>query len=215
MQRFTLLRSAQERRVTDGRIARGERTRIRVAEAMIELLEQGEAQPTAKAVAQQAGVSLRLVFHHFEDMDALYRAVMVLQAQRHWSKLREVPPGLPVAHRIDRTVRQRGRLFDAIGPVRRVAVTMATRSEELAGGLAEADQFLRERLADTFEPELAAAGTHGRDLLESLDLVTSWEAWTRLRIQQHLSPVVARRVTARSLAALLGEGQAPAANGRL
>ncbi len=65
---------------TDGRIARGERTRRKVAEALISLLEEGDTQPTAKLIAQRADVSLRLVFHHFEDMDALYRAVMILQS---------------------------------------------------------------------------------------------------------------------------------------
>lgn len=208
MQRLELLKSVTGAPPVDGRAARGERTRVRVAEALISLLEEGEAQPTAKMVARRAGVSLRLVFHHFEDMDTLYRAVMVLQWQRYWVKLRDVPPDLSLDHRIDRTVRQRGRLFDAVGPVRRTAVSLAARSDDLAEALAGSDGFLRDRLELTFAPELEAAGQGSGDLLEAVDVATSWEAWERLRLGQGLSGVAARRVTTRMLAALLGPERA-------
>ena len=55
----------------DGRLARGQRTRANVAGALIALLREGDTEPTARAVAERAGVSLRLVFHHFADMDEL------------------------------------------------------------------------------------------------------------------------------------------------
>lgn len=203
MQRLALLNSLTDQPATDGRVARGERTRVKVAEALISLLEQGETAPTAKMVAQRAGVSLRLVFHHFEDMDSLYRAVMVLQARRYWTMLRDVPPELPLSHRVDRTVRQRGRLYDAIGPVRRVAVPLAFRSEDLAKALAESSSLLRGRLELTFAPELEAAGAGAGDLFETIDVAASWEVWERLRLGQQLSAVAARRVMARALAALL------------
>ena len=64
---------ALEEPARDGRVARGQRTRRSVAEALMELLRAGETDPTAKAVALRAGVSLRLVFHHFADMDDLYQ----------------------------------------------------------------------------------------------------------------------------------------------
>lgn len=206
MQRLALLKSINQPPPTDGRVARGERTRVRVADALISLLEEGEAAPTAKMVAQRAGVSLRLVFHHYEDMDSLYRAVMVLQAQRYWAKLRDVPADLPLTHRVDRSVRQRGRLYDAIGPVRRAAVPLASRSDDLAEALAESSSLLRRRLELTFAPELEAAGADAGDLLEAIDAAASWEAWERLRLGQHLSAVAARRVMSRTLTALIGPG---------
>jgi AcrR family transcriptional regulator len=74
--------------LVDGRIARGLRTRRRVAEALVALLEDGNADPTAKQIASRAGVSLRLVFHHFDDLDDLYRSVAAMQAERHWNEPR-------------------------------------------------------------------------------------------------------------------------------
>lgn len=202
MQQLELLKSINDLPSTDGRVARGERTRIRVADALISLLEEGDTAPTAKMVAQRAGVSLRLVFHHYEDMDALYRAVMVLQAQRYWSRVRDIPPDLPLTQRVDRSVRQRSRLFEAIGPVRRAAVPLASRSDQLAEALAESSSFLRGRLEFTFSPELEAAGDGARDLLDAVDAAASWEGWERLRLGQRLSAVAARRVVTRTLGAL-------------
>ena len=74
--------NAPESTATDGRVARGQRTRRNVAEALMELLREGDQEPTARAVAQRAGVSLRLVFHHFTEMDDLYHYVAALQLRR-------------------------------------------------------------------------------------------------------------------------------------
>jgi len=188
----------------DGRIARGEKTRRRVAEALISLLEEGDPQPTAKEIAQRAGVSLRLVFHHFDDMDALYHAVAKVNVERHWKSLYPVPPDLPFEHRVERTVRQRYRLFEAISPVRRAAIRQAYRSKEIGATLAESTKALRQQVALTFAPELSAAGAAAPDLLDALDLVTSWEAWERLRTAQGMTPTAARRVIEHTITSVLG-----------
>ena len=183
--------------------ARGERTRRRIVETVIRLLEEQEFAPTAKEVALRAGVSVRLIFHHFEDMDALYRAVAATQIERHWRPLRSVPSDLPFAERIDRTAAQRAKLFDAISGVRRTAVSLALRNADVSRGLATSNMLLRARLEETFSPELAAAGPARGDLLASIEVAGSWETWERLRRGQGLSKAAARRVLVRTLHALL------------
>lgn len=206
---------ARPRRATTGRPAdpgrapgetpkvRGERTRRRVAESLMGLLEEGDPMPTAKAVAARAGVSVRLVFHHFEDMETLYRMVLDMQLDLHWGAVRDVDPTLPLAERVERTVLQRSRLFDAITPVHRAAVALSARREDIADALAETDGLLREWAQATFGPELGGAGRERRELLASLDAAASWEAWEHLRRVQRLSAPASRRAMARTLAALL------------
>ncbi len=183
--------------------ARGERTRLRVAEALLSLLTEGGTPPTAKAVAERAGVSVRLVFHHFEDMDALYRRVANLQLDRHWRAVHEVPPDLALASRIERTVRERAKLYEAIGPTRRSASALAVRNVTLARVIDASDQQLVDWVAGTFSPELRAAGRGRRELLAALDAAASWEAWDRLRRVDGLSAAAAGRVMGRTLGALL------------
>jgi TetR/AcrR family transcriptional regulator, regulator of autoinduction and epiphytic fitness len=184
--------------------ARGERTRQRVGESLVELLAEGDPAPTAKAVAARAGVSVRLVFHHFEDMDSLYRMVMTMQAERYWDAVRPVPPDLPLGDRIDQTVLQRAKLFDAIGPVRRASSAIAARDEDIAERIAGSDARLRSWLEAAFARELRASGRERRELLSAVDTAASWEAWDRLRRAERLSAAASRRVMARTLRSLLG-----------
>ncbi len=183
--------------------ARGERTRRRVADALVSLLEEGDPSPTAKTVAARAAVSVRLVFHHFEDMESLYRAVLSLQASQYWDTVRSVPADRPVEDRIDQTVQQRAKLFDAVGAVRRAGVTLASRQPDIAAQIAESDAQLRSWLEETFAPELRSAGRERRELLFALDTAASWEAWDRMRRTEHLSAAASRRVMARTIRSLL------------
>ena len=59
----------------DGRTARAERTREKVVDAVLELLDGGDVRPTAERIAKRAGVSERTVFQHFADREALFGAV--------------------------------------------------------------------------------------------------------------------------------------------
>src|SRR5579862_5522296 len=183
--------------------ARGERTRRRVADALLGLLEEGGPPPTAKAVAERAHVSVRLVFHHFEDMDALYRLLARVQFERHWSSVRVIPAELPVAARIDRTVLERSKLFEKISPVRRSGFAVAARSEAVARAIERSDALLREWLETTFAPELRSAGRAKRELLAAIDAATCWEAWERLRRVSGLSSSSARRAMTLTLKAIL------------
>ncbi len=187
----------------DGRIARGVRTRRRVAESLVSLLEEGHPQPTAKEIADRAGVSLRLVFHHFDDLDDLYRSVAAMQAERFWRDMRPVPAEWPRGRRVARLVRQRAAVYESIGHVRRAAVRHAHRSPGIALELTHANNELRRWLALTFSSEVTAAGDRGPELLDGLDLLTSWQAWDRLRSAQGLSPGVARRALVFGVEALL------------
>ena len=61
--------------VIDGRIRRGTENRKRIQLAFLELLRDGVHSPTAEQVAEKAGVGLRSVFRHFDDMEGLYREI--------------------------------------------------------------------------------------------------------------------------------------------
>jgi len=69
----------------DGRRLRSERTRQALIEAFMRLLRRKPAMPTAFQIAQEAGCSVRSVFGHFPDLDALSVAAAdyaIVQGQR-------------------------------------------------------------------------------------------------------------------------------------
>jgi TetR/AcrR family transcriptional regulator, regulator of autoinduction and epiphytic fitness len=191
--------------VSDGRVARGERTRRSLAEAMISLLEEGDPQPTARRIAERAGVSLRLVFHHFEDLESILRAAVEIQEHRHWRRIRPVEATLPLAERITRLVRQRTEVFQAVAPVRRSAALLEHNSPTVAAELARARQWLRAQLQETFAPELERAQPNtARLLLDALDVATSWETWEQLQPLGR-TPAACRRTMEVLAGAVLGE----------
>lgn len=196
-----------ESTVTDGRVARGQRTRRNVAEALMELLREGGQEPTARAVAQRAGVSLRLVFHHFTEMDDLYHYIAALELRRQWSQMPRISSKLALTTRIERTVAHRAALYEELSPIRRALVRRIPASKGVAATIAAADTLLLEDLKETFEPELAALASNTRlEVLEAMDVATSWEAWERLRTSSLLQSRGARRVMTRLLESLCAPG---------
>ena len=93
----------QEDVSTDGRRLRGQRTQTKVLEALLELVAEGEMRPTAQAVSNRAGVSLRTVYHHFEDVEDVRRRALELQRGRYQAGFRTIDATLPVEER-DRDV---------------------------------------------------------------------------------------------------------------
>ena len=62
----------------DGRRQRSQRSREKILRAYWELMLDGDMDPSAAAIAEHAGVGLRSVFRHFEDLDTLLRDLMQL-----------------------------------------------------------------------------------------------------------------------------------------
>jgi TetR/AcrR family transcriptional regulator of autoinduction and epiphytic fitness len=184
----------------DGRVLRGERNRDAIVDALLALLAEGDSQPSARNIAQRAGVSLRTVFQHFNDIDTLYGAVAQRQVDRLWSKLDPLPgPDAPLAVRIDAVVTQRVELFETIAPVRRAAVVINSSSPALQRGLARSEAFLRRQVAETFEAELSGDA----DRLAAADFAASWEAWEGMRRSSRRSVATATRIMRVLLRAVL------------
>jgi TetR/AcrR family transcriptional regulator, regulator of autoinduction and epiphytic fitness len=194
---------AFEEPARDGRLARGQRTRRSVAEALMELLRDGDSDPTAKAVARRAGVSLRLVFHHFADMDDLYQFVGALLLRRQWADMPQLSPELSLPTRIERTVAHRAAFFEATSDVRRALACRAPASPGVGQALAASDNLFLDDLKATFAPELTGLPTTSlAEYLGAMDAGTSWEVWDRLRTTSGVPVRGARRVMSLILEAL-------------
>jgi TetR/AcrR family transcriptional regulator, regulator of autoinduction and epiphytic fitness len=190
----------------DGRLARSARTRHAVVDALLDLLGEGDLRPTAARIAERAGVSLRLVFHHFDDLEAIYSELADRQAERLKPLTVPIPVTLPFARRVEEFSAQRGRLLETISPVRRSAVLMEPFRPALAKRLKHARDLMRAATIAAFAPELAKlAADEKRATIAALDVVTSWVAWEQMRRHQGLSETEARGVMASAIRALLAK----------
>ncbi|MGH9101091.1 MAG: TetR/AcrR family transcriptional regulator [Acidimicrobiales bacterium] len=185
-------------------IVRGARTRRRIVEATLSLLEEGDSPPTSRDIAERAGVSLRLIFHHFEDLDALHDAVGALLTDRLAELAPQIACELPLGTRIEFTVRMRAKLFEPFGNLLRNATALASNSPGMAARLAETQEMMLGFLETTFDPELRLAGLGRKNLLAALDVATCWTTWDRMRTLNRLSVPASRRVMSQMLSASLG-----------
>ncbi|MGA6972227.1 MAG: TetR family transcriptional regulator [Candidatus Binatus sp.] len=188
----------------DGRLARSARTRHAVVDALLDLLGEGDLRPTAARIAERAGVSLRLVFHHFDDLDAIYAELADRQAERVKPLTVPISVALPLARRIEEFCAQRGRLLETLSAVRRAAVLMEPFRPALAKRLKHARDLMRAAAIAAFAPELSKLGAdEKRATVAALDVATSWVAWEQMRRHQGLSETEARNVMAMTIRALL------------
>jgi AcrR family transcriptional regulator len=189
---------------TDGRKARSERTRAAVAEAMLDCLEEGLLRPSAKQVAERAGVSSRAVFRHFDNMEALLEEASQLQIERVVSELPPIVSEGTLEQRIDALVRHSARRNEIIAPVRRAALL----SEPFSKVIRERHAWLRSSGRRQVRKALAEelnvlSEAERRDRTAALRALLSFSYWDELRRHEKLSAAAASRILRDAIQALL------------
>jgi TetR/AcrR family transcriptional regulator of autoinduction and epiphytic fitness len=195
--------AADDGRPSDRRRARGQRTRKTIVDATIDLIEAGNPRPTSQQVARQAGVSVRLVFHHFRRLEVVIRLAAELQASRHRSLVAVLPPHGPLPARIGAICQQRRKLFEAIGPVLQVAQARAWDTPGLSEVLARHRSLLRRQLEVTLGPEIRSRGDEAVLLLDMLEYACGWQHWCALRYDAGHSASKAERAMVFAVTELL------------
>ena len=173
--------AASEAQKVDGRRLRSERTRLAIIEAYLELLRRNPRMPTATQLATQAGCSVRSIFQHFPDLDALSLATAdyaILQGQAE-SVARHVDGDRPT--RIQSHVETRARACEKWLPLWRI-ITNQDQVAELRTRVVLARLANIERMKLMYRLELFSLPEPERDyLLIGLAALISFESWDQMR----------------------------------
>jgi AcrR family transcriptional regulator len=188
---------AAQHESTDGRNLRRVQSYERAVDALLDLIEDGCAAPTAQQIAERSGISVRTVFRLTEDMESLHAAAVQRQFERTAHLYVTLPETGTVEARVRALVKNRADVFETIAPVRRVGDRLAAGSDRIAEGLNRHHRALREQVARLFAPELAALQGARRPIaLDAIDVAAGWETWDQLRRTKGLSVTAASRVVA-------------------
>jgi AcrR family transcriptional regulator len=163
-------------------VRRGERNREAILDAVFLLVGEGDLRPTAEAVAERAGVGTRTVFRHFADMERLHAEVSERVDREFRPMLDSTPIEGDLVERTLELVRRRVAIYERIAPFKRSGNLHKLGSPFLQEASAQMVRRLREDLLRVL-PELRDAPAAQ---VEALELVTSFEAWDRLRCDQKL-----------------------------
>ncbi len=176
----------------DGRRLRSERSREHIVEAMFELVRQGDMNPSAAKVAEQAGVGLRTVFRHFEDMDGLYREMTARIEEEVYPQVLSPFEAPDWRGRLHELVRRRAKIFEQIFPYRVAGNLRRFVSPYLMDNYRRMTLLERSALKGILPDRVTSDAT----LTAALEMATGFQTWRRLRQDQGLSPEDAESVMA-------------------
>ena len=166
---------------------------------MLELVESGDVSPSAARVADHAGVGLRTVFRHFDDMDSLYREMSEVIERRVMPILARPFASERWQDRIRELASRRPEVFEAILPFRISANLKRYQSAFLMADYIRLHKMER-ALVDVHLPDTVKADSNG---VESLHVALSFQSWRLLRHDQQLAPAVAEQVVRRMVDSII------------
>ena len=183
----------------DGRRERSRYSRAKIVAAMLDLVGKGDVSPSAARVAEVAGVGLRSVFRHFDDMDALYREMGDVIEARVLPTIQAPAVGATWKARMIDIADRRAHVFETILPYRISANLKRFQSAYLM-------QDYRRMLqleCETVDAQLPPSVKVDVSATRSLYVVLSFQTWRLLRHDQLLPVEEARDVVRRLLDAAM------------
>jgi AcrR family transcriptional regulator len=183
----------------DGRRRRSQNSRNAIVAAMLDLVAEGRITPSAEEVASRAGVGLRTVFRHFNDMESLY-AAMTSSLAEHYEMWLIPFDSKDWQGQLIEAIERRTATYERLLPFKRAGDAHRHMSPAIQAEHARMLGMMRNRLRSF----LPAAITDDDVRFETIDLMLSFEAWQRLRDEQGLSIELARRIVMREVLRLAG-----------
>ena len=196
--------AAAETRI-DGRNLRAEHTRRRIVAATRALLEETLTLPKVAEIALRAGVSVRSVFQHFQEVESLFLVVfdeILGEAQEAWEP---VEPVGALAARVEAFIARRGAACERVLPVRFAAASIEGSSSAMTERTKVARALTRQHIERAFRPELdRLQPAERKQTLDALRAAMDWDMWMNMRRFHGLSVEEAQGVWHKIVTALLG-----------
>ncbi len=195
----------------DGRHERTRRTRKAILAALLDLIDEGNLEPTAGQIAERASIAVRSIRQHFASREALFLAASEAHAARVAPPSDGVDPSLPLAERIAAFSEVRGRELEATARVRRAA-SAADNGKRATSGASQSPilratdstwKRRRREVSELFAAEISAAPNPAA-MTDALDLVAHGRTWDTMRETQCLSRADATALLRVMLAAIAG-----------
>jgi len=197
--RLTAAETAQD---ADGRKHRSQKSQARIVNAMLELVAQGNLEPSADQIADIAKVGRRSVFRHFKDMDTLYREITDSLAATMGPMVLPPLQATGWLAQVLELVDRRALVFERMKPFLLAGQVHRHRSAFLKANHAQFVEKLRKTLLGILPKDTARNAV----LVEALDMLLSFESWSRLREDQGLSIAKSKNVLKQAIQSLL-DGQ--------
>lgn len=174
----------------DGRKRRSHASQQRIVAAFLALVENGVMTPSAEQVSAEARVGLRSVFRHFNDMESLYQSAAEIISARLEAAARQPFKTAAWPAQVYEMLERRSDVYETLGPFLRAEQVHRAQSPVLQTAHTKFVAAQRKILLQHLPKQPA----HTRETIDAIDLLLSFEAWQRLRVEQRLSANRAKAV---------------------
>lgn len=166
----------------DGRHRRSQKSRAKLADALLDLVAEGNVRPSSAQIAERAGVTPRTLFNQFGDLDSLLEAAGGRLVERILPLLPHAGTGT-LTERTARFTRELADCLELLGPVRYAALVNLN-TERRSGEPRLFAVAVRDLFVEGF-PELASLPDDARrDALDELEAITDPLVWRVRRVDQ-------------------------------
>jgi len=183
----------------DGRRRRGKTSRALIVDALLALVRDGEVSPGAARVAELAGVSLRTVYRHFDEMDSLYQEIAESMQARVLPAMFQPYRSEDWKGRMHELIERRIELYEAIFPFKISGDLKRFQSDYLMSDYTQ--HLLLEKMS--LESVLPRDAADDSVLAHSIRAATGFQAWRILRKDLDLDVAASRASLLRTVEALL------------
>ena len=188
----------------DCRRLRSARTKQLIVEAYLALLRESPEIPTASAIAERAGYSVRSVFERFPDLHALRVAATDYAFTQGTAQAVARDVQGDRAARIRSHVETRSWICEEWLPLWRALVANQGDSPELKKRIIAARQSILRRIELMYDAELSTLDeVERRQTVLAIDALVDFESWARMREFSGMSIEEGREIWVRAIDRLL------------
>lgn len=177
------MQDTNQDQVTDGRHLRASRTKKKISEALQTLLRTGNLSPTAEELAAAAGASLRTIYRHYEDIEALYRELAAQIDADILPVLMKPYASTDWREQLLEALERRAAIYERILPLKAAGDLRRYRSPYLMDIFKRSIIMERPQIVAILPEEM----TERDALLHALEPVASFSMWKRMRYDQEFS----------------------------
>jgi AcrR family transcriptional regulator len=195
----------------DGRRARRIRGRLAVLDAVLDLIDDGQAPPSVEAVSERSGVSQASIFRYFQSIDDLQSEAVTHFAQRHQQLFMWTAPAPEASYddRLAGLLDQRLDLYETVANVARFARLRAPVNPYVANRLRQIRSDQRAQIEEVLAPELATEHEIvAQRLIDAIFSLLAFEAWDQLDLESNRSRTEIFETWSMAITALLASASA-------
>ncbi|MXO90870.1 TetR/AcrR family transcriptional regulator [Pontixanthobacter aquaemixtae] len=169
--------------LADGRRERSRSSRKKIIQAMMDLIVQGDIDPSAAKVAEQAGVGLRSVFRHFDDKESIYREMDEILWNAYQPRITAPFRSDDWREQLVELIERRSKIYEHTAPYRLSTSIRRFQSPMLKKNYDRLLKGERNLLRGILPPTIERDSERGRAIV----LATSFDCWRHFRQDEGLS----------------------------